>query len=124
VAKVQAYRDQVRALVLRLIDTAPLTLPVDWNNPWWAIVMGVEHERIHLETSSVLIRQHRLDYVRPQPQWPVCQDSGEAPPNTLVDVPAGSVTWASPSTASATAGTTSTATTLPRCPPSRPAACW
>ena len=96
VAKVQAYRDQVRALVLRLIDTAPLTLPVDWNNPWWAIVMGVEHERIHLETSSVLIRQHRLDYVRPQPQWPVCQDSGEAPPNTLVGVPAGSVTLGKP----------------------------
>ena len=96
VAQVQAYRDRVRALVTGLIDTAPLALPVDWNNPWWAIVMGVEHERIHLETSSVLIRQQRLDWVRPRPDWPVCPDHGEAPANTLVDVPAGPVALGKP----------------------------
>ena len=92
VAEVQAYRDRVRALVTHLIDHAPLTLPVDWDNPWWAIVMGVEHERIHLETSSVLIRQQRLDWVRPRADWPVCPAAGEPPHNTLVEVPAGAVT--------------------------------
>ncbi|TAM11989.1 MAG: 5-histidylcysteine sulfoxide synthase [Nevskiaceae bacterium] len=91
VAAVQAYRDKVRALVVRLIEHAPLTLPVDWDNPWWTIIMGVEHERIHLETSSVLIRQQRLDYVRPQPEWPACRDAGPAPANALVAVPAGHV---------------------------------
>ena len=96
VARVQAYRDRVRALVTGLIDSAPLTLPVDWANPWWAIVMGVEHERIHLETSSVLIRQQRLDWVRPQPDWPVCPDAGPAPQNALVDVPAGRVALGKP----------------------------
>ncbi len=34
VAEVKAYRDQVRRLVLNLIDHAPLTLPIDWHNPW------------------------------------------------------------------------------------------
>ncbi|HEU0197698.1 MAG TPA: 5-histidylcysteine sulfoxide synthase [Nevskiaceae bacterium] len=92
VAEVQAYRDRVRALVTHLIDTAPLALPIDWDSPWWPIIMGVEHERIHLETSSVLIRQQRLDYVRPRPEWPVCEVSGDAPDNSLVDVPAGHVT--------------------------------
>ena len=91
VAEVQAYRDKVRALVLRLIDEAPLSLPIAWDHPWWAIVMGIEHERIHLETSSVLIRQHKLAYVKPHSAWQPCTQTGDAPQNTLVKVPAGKV---------------------------------
>ena len=91
VAEVKAYRDRVRALVVDLIDNAPLTLPVDWHNPWWAIIMGIEHERIHLETSSVLIRQHKLSYVKSHSLWPACTTSGNVPHNELVDVPAGEV---------------------------------
>jgi len=33
VAEVKAYRDQVRAVVDRIIRTKLLTLPIDWNNP-------------------------------------------------------------------------------------------
>jgi len=88
-AEVKNYRDSVRALVLDLLDNAPLELPLDWNNPWWAIIMGIEHERIHLETSSVLIRQHRLEFVQSQSAWPACKDMGAAPANALVTVPAG-----------------------------------
>ena len=62
---VRAYRARVRELVGGLIDTLPLSGDIGWDSPWWVIVMGIEHERIHLETSSVLIRQHRLAYVRP-----------------------------------------------------------
>lgn len=90
--EVQAYRDAVRMRVIEVIDTAPLTLPVGWDHPWWAIVMGIEHERIHLETSSVLIRQQRLDYVRPHPAWAAHAETGAAAPaNALVEVPAGTV---------------------------------
>lgn len=91
VAEVMAYRNQVREVVVQLIATLPLTLPVDWNHPWWAIIMGIEHERIHLETSSVLIRQHALEHVRPHPAWPACLTSGTAPENQMVDIPAGEV---------------------------------
>ncbi len=91
VGEVSAYRDQVRATVDDIIRTAPLTLPIDWDNPWWAILMGIEHERIHLETSSVLMRQHRLEYVRPHPAWKPCRSSGPAPQNELVDIPSGKV---------------------------------
>lgn len=95
VAEVKAYRDQVRALVTRLIQEAPLTLPMGWDNPWWAILMGIEHELIHLETSSVLIRQHRLHHVRPQAGWAPEPSTPcaltAAPANTLVDVPAGTI---------------------------------
>lgn len=90
-AEVKTYRDQVRALVINLIETAPLQLPVDWNNPWWAIIMGIEHERIHLETSSVLIRQHKLAYVKNHPQWKPCRETAAAPGNQLQTVAAGTV---------------------------------
>jgi 5-histidylcysteine sulfoxide synthase/putative 4-mercaptohistidine N1-methyltranferase len=90
-AQVKSYREQVRALVLDLIDKAPLQMPIDWQNPWWAIIMGIEHERIHLETSSVLIRQHKLEFVRPSALWQANYKTGAAPQNQLRKVPAGRV---------------------------------
>ena len=90
-ARVRAYRKRVRAAVDALIDTLPLNLPITWDSPWWAILMGIEHERIHLETSSVLIRQHALEHVRPHPDWAPCREVGEPPANPLVDVPPGRV---------------------------------
>ena len=91
VAAVMDYRDKVRTTVLELIESLPLTLPINWESPWWPIVMGIEHERIHLETSSVLIRQHDLARVQQQPAWAPTRETGEAPENTLVTVPAGTV---------------------------------
>ena len=90
-AEVKAYRDQVRALVVDLIENLPLQMPIDWNNPWWAIIMGIEHERIHLETSSVLIRQHKLEFVKNSPKWQPNRITGSAPKNELVKVAAGQV---------------------------------
>ena len=91
VGEVMAYRGQVRETVCRLIQTAPLALPINWDHPWWTILMGIEHERIHLETSSVLIRQHAIQYVKPHPAWQACQATGAAPQNQLVKIPAGDV---------------------------------
>lgn len=92
VTEVKNYRANVRACVLQLIESLPLSLPINWENPWWPIVMGIEHERIHLETSTVLIRQHDLAKVQSQAQWPICPDTGLAPANTLITVAAGTVT--------------------------------
>ena len=92
VAEVRAYRDQVRSLVDGLIAQMPLTLPIDWDSPWWAIMMGIEHSRIHLETSSVIIRRLPLDQVRPLPLWEICPETGEAPDNALLPVAGGTVT--------------------------------
>lgn len=88
VEEVQAYRAAVRETVEQLIRTLPLSLPIGWDHPWWIILMGIEHERIHLETSSVLIRQHQLKYVAPHPAWEPCRLSGTAPENELVQIPA------------------------------------
>ncbi len=92
VAKVQHYRDQVKTLVLDLIDSFELQLPIRWADPFWIILMGIEHERIHLETSSVLIRQLDIQYVRSQPDWPRHQIDHPVTSNQLVAIPAGTVT--------------------------------
>ena len=90
VAELRAYRGRVRALVCDFIERMPLTLPIDWQSPAWVILMGIEHERIHLETSSVLIRQLPLPWVQPQPYWPACTEArhrrDEVPTNGLLPV--------------------------------------
>ena len=51
------YRSQVRDIVINVIDTQSIKLPIEWDSIFYAVLMGIEHERIHIETSSVLIRQ-------------------------------------------------------------------
>ena len=56
--------------------------------------MCFEHERIHLETSSVLMRELPLACLAPPPAWPRCHASAHdaaaaPPPNDLLTVPAG-----------------------------------
>ena len=88
----QNYRDKVYAVVNDVIDTLPLELPLTQESPWWVIMMGVEHENIHLETSSVLIRQLPFEYVKEDKGWKECKMYGAAPKNKLLDVNAGIVT--------------------------------
>ena len=90
-AEVKKYRDQVRELMDGLIRSLPLTLPIAWEDPFWAILMGIEHERIHLETSSVLIRQLPIDQVRRLDFWEICRDWAEPPENVLLPVPGAKV---------------------------------
>ena len=92
VADVQAYRDRVREVVDDLIQTMPLQLPITWDSPWWTVLMGIEHARIHIETSSVLIRQLPIEHVRPHPLWQPCRRTEAAPDNGLVPVPGRSIT--------------------------------
>jgi len=96
VAEVWDYRAQVKAVVEQVIETLDLRLPIGWDDPFWVVLMGIEHERIHLETSSVLMRQLPLEYVRDRDDWPVCPDGGEAPANALLTVPAGRVDLGKP----------------------------
>lgn len=114
VQEVRDYRHQVRALILNILEHAPLTLPLNWQNPWWTIIMGIEHERIHLETSSVLIRQHALEHVRQHPQWRANIITGMAPDNILLDVPEGKVHYRKILTIHFMAGTMNTAGMKPR----------
>ena len=93
--QVKTYRGKVRSLVNDFITENDLTLPINWSSPFWIILMGIEHERIHLETSSVLIRQLPLKYVMPAPNFGECNERGEydeSPKNALHPVPARTIT--------------------------------
>ena len=91
VSEVTDYRNRVRNIVDELITRLPLEIPVSWEDPFWIILMGMEHERIHLETSSVLIRQLPIEHVQQQAAWPICPITGQAPDNTLIPVNGGLV---------------------------------
>lgn len=91
VEDVQYYRNKVRDCVSQYISTMNLSLPIKWSDPSWIILMGIEHELIHLETSSVLIRQLPLPYVREHQPWISCNLSSEAPINELLPVKGGPI---------------------------------
>lgn len=91
VHEVWEYRKQVKELLLSVIEDTPLHLPIDWSNPFWIIMMGIEHERIHIETSSVLIRQLPLSMVRQGAFGAVCEAAGVAPENEFLPLEGGVV---------------------------------
>jgi 5-histidylcysteine sulfoxide synthase len=84
VDEVRAYRKQVRMLVDQLIATLPMKLPITKEDPFWAIWMGIEHERIHIETSSVLHRQMPLEFILPHEDFSICPVRGDSLENRMV----------------------------------------
>ncbi|SEK53677.1 5-histidylcysteine sulfoxide synthase/putative 4-mercaptohistidine N1-methyltranferase [Colwellia chukchiensis] len=92
VETVRSYRAQVYKLLINLIETMELSLPIEQDSLAWVILMGCEHERIHLETSSVLMRMLPLDCINTQQAWQTCSASSGAPVNELITVAAQAVT--------------------------------
>ncbi len=96
---VRRYRQRVRQRVDAFIRTMPLELPIRQDSPAWMILMGIEHERIHLETSSAILRQMPLADLRREADltadekglWRTCRAAGPRPANPWVEVAAQSV---------------------------------
>jgi len=96
VAEVRIYREKVALLIENLIDDMPLTLPILPDSIAWIILMGCEHERIHIETSSVIMRMLPLKYLTANKDWITCTDTGKAPKNSLVAIKGRTVTFGKP----------------------------
>ena len=86
VKAVWEYRKQAKELIKTVILNTSLNLPIGWNDPMWIILMCIEHERIHLETSSVLIRQLPLNEVVSGLFGKICSERGIAPENSMIQV--------------------------------------
>ena len=86
VAEVREYRNSVRQLVNELIMTLDFSLPIDDASPMWIILMGIEHERIHIETSLVLHRQMPIEFIQEVSAFNLCEHSLRAPENEMVDI--------------------------------------
>lgn len=82
------YRRAAFRAVRRVIETHPgleySHPPIGPDSPLWALFMSVEHERIHLELSSVLIRELPVEWVRPPAAWPPDHPSAAAGPSALL----------------------------------------
>ncbi|MEA3354229.1 MAG: 5-histidylcysteine sulfoxide synthase [Campylobacterota bacterium] len=83
---IRQYRDEVKKLVSDLIMTLPISLPIKQNDPMWIILMGCEHERIHIETSSVLHRQMPIEFIKKIDGFPICQDDTAIIQNELIKI--------------------------------------
>lgn len=86
VEEVKDYRTSVYSLMLNLIDTMELILPITQDSLAWVVMMGCEHERIHLETSSVIMRMLPLEHLTPMNEWAPCEVFDESPLNQLIPV--------------------------------------
>jgi 5-histidylcysteine sulfoxide synthase len=71
-SEVVTYRASVYKLIYQIIENHADfdKLPITDKNPLWVLFMGFEHERIHLETSSVLIRELPSELIKKPSQWP------------------------------------------------------
>lgn len=88
----KAYRDKVKQIVLDLIDTIEFTMPINWESPMWIIMMGIEHENIHIETSSVLLRELKIKHMSDDELFEYKnEESHDYPTNELVEVKGGEV---------------------------------
>ena len=114
VAEVHEYRKQVYNTVVDAIETHEALsddgVLVNQDHPFWALFMGFEHERIHLETSSVLFREMPLHLVQTPNHWPPLhpsatrtsmpshpQEGVDFPSNAMIPVDADSVDLGKPS---------------------------
>ena len=68
-SEVREYRAAVFDLVLEVIQSVQANPPFTPESPMWALFMGLEHDRIHFETSSVLIRQYPTSEVGRPEGW-------------------------------------------------------
>ncbi|MEY8200059.1 MAG: 5-histidylcysteine sulfoxide synthase, partial [Colwellia sp.] len=96
VDELRAYRQQVFNAVDHIIDTMSLVLPIKQDSLAWIILMGCEHERIHIETSSVIMRMLPLVSLTPNKCWPTCQQTNNAPSNALVAVTGSVINFGKP----------------------------
>ncbi|GGE17211.1 5-histidylcysteine sulfoxide synthase [Psychroflexus salis] len=91
VDEVRFYRKTVQKTVAQLIKDLPLQLPINWENPFWPIIMGIEHQNIHIETSSVLIRQLPVDKLQNGIFNEVYKEDNEIPTNELLPIKGGEI---------------------------------
>nr|XP_012557475.2 uncharacterized protein LOC100215679 [Hydra vulgaris]XP_047133732.1 uncharacterized protein LOC100215679 [Hydra vulgaris]XP_047133733.1 uncharacterized protein LOC100215679 [Hydra vulgaris]XP_047133734.1 uncharacterized protein LOC100215679 [Hydra vulgaris] len=100
--KIKIYRQQVKKLILQLLDNQPINLPINPSSLHWVILMGIEHEKIHLETSAVIISQVPLHLIKKKHNFNFLMYKSEKTnktyenlytscKNVLVDIPGGKV---------------------------------
>ncbi len=91
VASVWQYRQEMYATIVDLIQHSDLSLPITPKHPLWALMMAIEHQYVHIETSSMLIRQLPVEMLNRPAHWQYAPADGYTRENHMISVPAGIV---------------------------------
>jgi 5-histidylcysteine sulfoxide synthase len=89
--KVVEFRTNIFDAVMEVLESVELPHKIDWDSPYWTIVMAIEHERIHFETSSVLIRQYTPELIRKPENWKYLIENEFIPETGFVNINGGEV---------------------------------
>ena len=97
VANTKEYRAKVKSVILKVLEDVELKPIKDWHNDLWVLLMGIEHERIHLETSAAIMRQVPLKMIKSVEEFVECPkvepNISKIPANKMVKVPAFKAKW-------------------------------
>lgn len=96
VGEVWQYRHKVYEIILTAIKTISLNLPIQQHHPLWALMMGIEHQRIHFETSSMLIRQLPVECLKRPQGWQYAPTNGKIFNNEMIEISGGVVALGKP----------------------------
>ena len=96
VVDVWAYRQQVYDRVSEFINNLAIALPISPAHPLWALMMAIEHQYIHIETSSMLIRQLPVDKLQRPEGWQYAPANGYTKPNEMIEITGGTVRFGKP----------------------------
>lgn len=90
--QVRKYRQVVKKIVHTVIDSLENEIDYTLTSDHWVILMCIHHEKIHLETSSVLIRQLSLrDVISNAAFKPIPPNNSNIIQNSFVNVEGGAV---------------------------------
>lgn len=90
------YRGEVYQIISDLIKKTPLNLPIHQNHPLWALMMSIEHQRIHIETSSMLFRQLPVEKLKHPNNWEYAPTNNQIINNQMIEVSGGVVKLGKP----------------------------
>jgi len=96
VNNVREYRKTVKKLILNLIDTVDLSLPITKDSAMWIILMGIEHEKIHIETSLVLHRQMPIEFINQSDYFKICNTFSSGIKNEMMKIQSTNITLGKP----------------------------
>jgi 5-histidylcysteine sulfoxide synthase len=99
VDEVNQYRQKVYDIVLGVIETFPSGENMNEDSPWWTLMMGLEHDRIHFETSSMLFRQLPTECLKRPEEWCYGPTFGVPARNEMIKVEGGKIALGKPTDA-------------------------
>jgi len=96
VQDVWQYRQKVYDRISEFINNIAIALPINQEHPLWALMMAIEHQYIHIETSSMLIRQLPVDKLQRPESWQYAPANGYTKTNEMIEVMGGAVRLGKP----------------------------